>query len=193
MGVVAYVGYVPRESPCFDSAGVYQPSGWSSQHTSLHARRNDYGACLETVGQRWSFGLLRMYGYNCRADSPANIHDIWGYGSPWIYLYQASNGTYDWAHWYFRYDINQWVYLGNTRSPCCRYYYSWLESSGYNETTARGTAFRSFFETRSDGSSGASNFPCPTSEDFDAHQEQFPNVGGYADSTDWTSSTINSC
>lgn len=98
MGVLAYVGYVPPNSACFDSAG-YQPSAWSSQHTSLHARRNDYGQCLETVGQRWSFGLLRMYGYNCRAGSPANIHDIWNYGNPWMYLYQASYGTYDWAHW----------------------------------------------------------------------------------------------
>lgn len=83
--------------------------------------------------------------------------------------------------------------MGNTRSPCCRYYYSWLESSGYNETTARATLFRGFTETRSVGGSGASNFPCPTSEDFDAHQEQFPNAGGGIENTDWWPSTINSC
>lgn len=190
MGVLAYVGYVPPYSACFDS-GRYQPSAWSSQHTSLHARRNDYGECLETVGQRWSFGTLFMYGYNCRAGGPANVHQIDGYNNPWMYLWQAGNGSYDWAYSYFRYDTNQWVYLGNTRSPCCRYYYSWLESSGYNETAPRSTVFRGFTETRSDGTSGTSNFPCPTSENFDAHQVQIPNKGGQAANTAWFPSTAN--
>lgn len=134
-----------------------------------------------------------MYGYNCRAGGPANIHDIYNYGSPWIYLYMASGGSYDWQHWYYRYDVGQWVYLGTTRSPCCRYYNSWLESSGFNETSTRGTLFRGFRETRSDGSFGTSNFPCPVTEDYDRHQEEVPNSGGLAENTDWYPATVHSC
>jgi len=194
MGVLAYVGYVPAAADCFDN-GVYRPGNYSTQHTSLHARRYVYGNqyCLETVAQRFNSGFLRMYGYDCGASGAANVHDIANYGSPWIYLYMTSGGTYNWQHWYYRYDTNQWVYLGGTNSPCCRYYNSWLESSGYNESSARGTLFRGYREWRSDGSFGTTNYPCPTTEDFDAHQEQFPNIGGYAENTDWYPATANYC
>lgn len=200
MGVLAYVGYVPPARDCVES-GVYRPNYGSTQHTSLHAKRfvdrREY--CLETVGQRFTSGLLRIYGYNCGVNHPGdpvpapNIHDIPNYGSPWMYFFMSSGGSYDWHHYYYRYDTNQWMYMGFTPSFCCRYYNSWLESTGYNETAPRATLFRGFTETRSDGSYGTSNFPCPTSRDDDRHQEQRPNAGGLAENTDWFPEAANVC
>lgn len=185
--VLGYVAWGGWRAQCWENGQLVERD--ASQHTSLHMRRGSY--CLETVAQRWSFGLLRMYGYDCGASGNANIHDIWNYGSEWMRLYQSSGGTStSFAHWYYRYDTNQWIYLGNTNT-CCRGLYTWLESSGYNDSIPHGTYFRDFKETRMDGSMGTANYPCPETEDFDAHQEEYPQV--YAADTDFRPDNNNTC
>ena len=196
MGVLAYVGWIPPAMGCINGSNQYQAGVSASQHTSLHARRRDRpGYCLETVAQRWSFGLLRMYGYDCTVGDPdARIHDLWNYGSEWMYLWMASYGNPNWVHYYYRYDTNQWIYLGDSpQFGCCSYYQSWLESSGHNESSTRGTHFVNFTETRLDGSYGTSNFPCPVTEDEDRHQEEVPNAWGQAANSSWWPATTHSC
>ena len=204
--VLAYVGWIPPMAGCLNPyrQNEYAPNQPASQHTALHAKRvgptTGFEYCLETVAQRISGGWLRMWGYNCGRQPPGepyqtpNIMDIGYYGSDWMYLWQVSNGGPNWYHYFYRYDINQWAYLGVTpQGACCSYYQSWLESSGYNETSTRGTHFVNFYEERWGGGAGTSNFPCPVERDWDRHQEEIPNAGGQAANTSWMPATTHSC
>lgn len=169
MYTMAWVGHVPNAYPCYQN-GVLSSNQPTTQHSSLHAWRGS--ECLETVGQRYSTRRLYIWGYNCGQTGAANVHDLGNYGSPWVALNQQSrNGTGLWDHWYYRYDTNQWIFLGATQRSYGAFY-PWLESSGYNQSAVRETTFMNFAVQWADGSgTGSTNFPCPETVD-EPHQEK---------------------
>lgn len=189
MGAYAYVGYSPPAQWCYASDGSLV-HGAASQHSAVQGRQGPY--CLETLAQRWHSGYFNVFGYDCGASGSYNVHNIPSYGHEWMYLWQSSGNTsVNWAHWYYRMDTAQWIYLGQTAMPYAELR-SFLESSGYNESSTRTTLFRLFQEYRTSGN-GTTNFPCPESIDADAHQEARPNVAGYPGHTDFVPDGTNSC
>jgi hypothetical protein len=159
----------------------------ATQHNSLHARSSDGSSCIEVVAQRFSGGFIRMWGYDCGQGTggPANTLDISDYGSDQMYFYMSSvnsggSGS-TWATWFFRFDTNQWVFLGNVTNRATRMR-PWAESSGYNATAERHTWFANHRATTgiTTPTAWSPRFTCPVQEAFDTHQvmRQSPTAGG---------------
>jgi hypothetical protein len=170
-----YVGNIPGSAPC---GGSTVPST-GTQHNSLHARSTDGSLCLELVAQRFTGGFTRMWGYDCGAGGPANTMDIPTYGSTWMYFWMSTGGSgTTWSTWFYRYDIAQWVFLGNVanRGATMR---PWAESSGYNATLDRWTRFANYRATNAFGS-WSPRFTCGVNQVFDTHQvmRTSPPAGG---------------
>ncbi len=180
----AYVGYIPPTADCNDPyTGMMRTNYRSTQHTSIYME-DAQGRCMETVAQRHSSGLLRIYGYGCRdtgdTSGDRQYVDISPYYSDTVMLRMESReqGTADtvWDHWVWRYDTHQYIYIGFT-SPRSGRAYAWVESSGYNASVEHKTHLTGI---TGDGSDIGMSFPCPATDDWDGHQAQ--------DSTDyWTS------
>ena len=181
MKVDAYVGYYPGFANCTNTNGTVTYTN-GTQHTALHARRGT--ECVETVAIRnpSQQGYLTLTGYDCRTSG--NVHFI-QYAPDWITLWQATGNTgTTWSHWYWRWDTSSWVFLGNTARSYSAMY-TWFESSGYNGSVARQAKFRGLTERRPNGTYGSTNFPCPETEDFDAHQKLDPTSTAYAGNADF--------
>ena len=160
------VDNIPGSDYCTEDNGavVYQDG---TMHNSLHARTS--GACLEIVAQRYSSGDILMWGYDCGGGS-ANTQWVQGYGANRMRLWMSSGGgtSTTWATWYYRYDTQAWVYLGDVPNRPT-YMTPWVESTGYNASLTRRTAFSGYRATNQYGS-WSPVFDCPISEPYDSHQ-----------------------
>ena len=166
--------------------GIVMPNsidlnGLSSQHSSLHATDVNQQNCVETVAYRDSNGDLTIWGYGCGSfettDSDPEFVPLGAYQPQWITLYQVWNGPNvtpsSWGHWYYRWDLNKWYYIGNTGTRPADML-GWLESSGYNVNTPRGTTFNNYKE----GNISVDFTICPETADVDPHQAMDPVYSG---------------
>ncbi|HEX2057740.1 MAG TPA: PA14 domain-containing protein [Actinomycetota bacterium] len=159
--------------------GSFELNVPATQHSAVHARSaDDESNCTETVAYRMSDGTLKIWGYGCiprtedDTDGDDEVVTLENYQPEWITLWQKWNGTTNpstWGHWYYRWDLKKWYYLGST-GPRPPDLFGWLESSGYNHGSRREAAFDNYRE----GGSYVDVSTCPETQDFDAHQEMDP-------------------
>lgn len=171
----------------------------ATQHSALHARdADDEGNCTETVAYKTSEGTLTVWGYGCiirpedEHDGDAESATVEHYSPDWITLLQKWNGTTNpstWGHWYYRWDLQKWYYIGST-GPRPPDLFGWLESSGYNQSSTRQATFDNYRE----GGAGGTYVDfsvCPETVDFDMHQELDPLYAGIG--ARFIPSSTNSC
>lgn len=147
---------------------------FATQHNSAHALRGGTNPqCIETVAQRFNSGVITMWGYDCGYgyDTPYYNHNVVNYGADNMYfVMDNSNEDYRWDHWYYRADTGTW-HLIDWTPTAYKGFWSWLESSGYNDGATRGMLMQNYRVTSFGAGSWYDGLPCPETNDFDQHQE----------------------